>query len=87
MGIIIGKALREHRRKAGITLRDIAARMGVGNSYICLVERGARKISLVTAKQWADAIGMPVEVALEAAIADQLDAAGLEYEVRLVERG
>lgn len=41
----VGAILREEREKAGVTGKDIAARMGVSDTFVYDLERGARRLT------------------------------------------
>jgi transcriptional regulator with XRE-family HTH domain len=42
--IVLGRALRELRDKAGLTQGELAARMGIDLTYVSRVERGKRGV-------------------------------------------
>jgi transcriptional regulator with XRE-family HTH domain len=42
--VVLGRALRELRDRAGITQGELAARMGIDLTYISRIERGKRGV-------------------------------------------
>ena len=53
--------LKEHRIKKGLTQRELAAKVGVTDAYICLIEKGARKNpDIALLEKFADVLGIPV---------------------------
>jgi len=52
----IGEFIREVRRNARISLRELADRAGVSNPYLSQIERGLRKPSAEVLAQIADAL-------------------------------
>jgi transcriptional regulator with XRE-family HTH domain len=63
-----GKGLRNARRKAGITQRELAKKIGVSFTYISKIENERIKPSQVSEdviRAYARAVGMPEDMALE----------------------
>jgi transcriptional regulator with XRE-family HTH domain len=52
-----GRRLREARRQAGLTQAEVARRLGIRQSYVSRVERGAQNITLSYCVRFADAVG------------------------------
>ena len=49
--------LRERRQAMKLTMREVAERAGVTESFYCLIENGARQPSVKTAKAIAAVLG------------------------------
>lgn len=81
--LILGQRIRHHRRRRGLTLDELGAKVGRPAPYLSLVENGRRepKLSLVT----------EIATALDVAVADLLDPeppsqrAALEIELRRIQ--
>jgi transcriptional regulator with XRE-family HTH domain len=58
----VGEFLREQRRAAQLTLRQLADRTGVSNPYLSQIERGLRKPSAEVLQQIAKALRLSSEV-------------------------
>lgn len=58
-----GRDLREARRRAGLSQRAVAQRLGVSQSYVSLVERGLRDPPLSSMGAFAEALGYELTVA------------------------
>ena len=56
----LGERLRELRRRQGLTLRELAERIGKSESYLSRVEHGRIDLSLNTLKEIADQLGRPI---------------------------
>jgi transcriptional regulator with XRE-family HTH domain len=57
----IGEFIRDLRRTAQISLRELAARAGVSNPYLSQIERGLRKPSAEVLQQLAKALRVSAE--------------------------
>jgi HTH-type transcriptional regulator / antitoxin HipB len=53
----VGRALRELRKRAGLTQEQVAERMGTSSTYLSRLEAGQRDIRLSTVLRLLDAIG------------------------------
>ncbi len=63
-----GQALRKHRQKAGLYLKDVAEKMGWSTVYLSDLERDRRNPpSPEKIKKLADILGIPSGILLEAA--------------------
>jgi DNA-binding XRE family transcriptional regulator len=58
----VGLIIRDHRRKARLTQRQLAERIGVSHTLIGLIERGRRQSSLETMRSLCLALGMDLIV-------------------------
>ncbi len=76
----LGALLREERRAAGLSQRELAERTSVSNAYLSQVERGRHEPSLRVLTAVASTLGVPLQVLL--ARAGIIDAAG-DHEGRL----
>ena len=54
----IGRVIRRHREAAGMSQETLAAEAGLHRTYISLVERGHRNISVDALSQIAEALGV-----------------------------
>jgi transcriptional regulator with XRE-family HTH domain len=55
--IEFGRRLREARKRAGLSQAEVATRLGIGQSYVSRVERGAQNITLSHCVRFAQAVG------------------------------
>ncbi|MEV4437777.1 helix-turn-helix transcriptional regulator [Streptomyces sp. NPDC049577] len=79
----LGEYLREQRRTAQLTLRQLADAAGVSNPYLSQIERGLRKPSAEILQQLAKALRISAETLyVQAGILDERDRD--EAEVRSV---
>jgi transcriptional regulator with XRE-family HTH domain len=60
----LGALLREERRAAGLSQRDVAERTGVSDAYLSQVERGRHEPSLRVLTAVASTLGVPLEALL-----------------------
>ncbi len=56
----LGERLRQLRLQQGLTLRELAERVGKSESFLSRVERGQLDLSLSVRKEIADQLGRPV---------------------------
>src|SRR5437868_4225252 len=71
----LGEYLREQRRTAQLSLRQLAAQAGVSNPYLSQIERGLRKPSAEVLQQLATALRVSTPMMyLRAGLLDALDA-------------
>lgn len=56
-----GEAMREARKKAGLTVRELGERSGLHWSMIASLERGVHGPSLTTVEILADALGLSID--------------------------
>jgi transcriptional regulator with XRE-family HTH domain len=57
---ILCRLLRGYRRDAGLTQRQLAARLGTYQSRIVGYESGERRLDLMQLHQYAEALGVPL---------------------------
>jgi transcriptional regulator with XRE-family HTH domain len=75
----LGEFLREQRRSAQLSLRQLADAAGVSNPYLSQIERGLRKPSAEILQQLARALRISAETLyVRAGILDEREQAGLE---------
>jgi transcriptional regulator with XRE-family HTH domain len=68
----VGEFLREQRRNAKLSLRQLAAAAGVSNPYLSQIERGLRKPSAEILQQLAKALRISAETLyVQAGILDE----------------
>jgi transcriptional regulator with XRE-family HTH domain len=78
IGRDIGHFIRDLRRSAGVSLRQLADRAGVSNPYLSQVERGLRKPSAEVLQQIASALRVSTPVMyLRAGLLDAKDGAAV----------
>src|SRR5437764_5657082 len=71
----VGDFIRDLRRNARISLRQLAAQAGVSNPYLSQIERGLRKPSAEVLQQLASALRVSTPMMyLRAGLLDALDA-------------
>jgi len=71
----VGDFIRDLRRNARISLRQLAAQAGVSNPYLSQIERGLRKPSAEVLQQLATALRVSTPMMyLRAGLLDALDA-------------
>lgn len=75
----VGEYLREQRRSAQLSLRQLAAAAGVSNPYLSQIERGLRRPSAEILQQLAKALRISAETLyVQAGILDERDREGME---------
>lgn len=78
IGKDIGHFIRDLRRNAGVSLRQLADKAGVSNPYLSQVERGLRKPSAEVLQQIASALRVSTPVMyLRAGLLDDRDGPGV----------
>jgi transcriptional regulator with XRE-family HTH domain len=74
----IGEFIRDLRRNARISLRELADRAGVSNPYLSQIERGLRKPSAEVLAQIADALRISTPLMyLRAGLLNEKDGQGV----------
>ena len=58
--VAIGRAVREHRKKLGITVADLAAATGLSLGMLSKIENGVTSPSLTTLQAISGALGVPI---------------------------
>jgi len=82
----LGTFIRDQRRAAQMSLRDLAERAGVSNPYLSQIERGLRRPSAEILRQVARALQVPAEALfVRAGILDELDEADVVRAVQCTE--
>ncbi len=56
-----GEKVREERLKRGLSQEEFAAKVGVHRTYIGMIERGEKNITLVNIKKIAKAIDLAID--------------------------
>ncbi|MFL0250131.1 helix-turn-helix domain-containing protein [Clostridium neuense] len=64
----LGKRIREERLKLNLTQEQLAESIDVSNSYIGLIERGERSVTLETLVKIAKRLGVTVDYLLKESI-------------------
>lgn len=57
---VLGELVRQHRRRQGLSLADLAERADVSKSIVSLIERGEANPSIETLWRVAQALGVPL---------------------------
>lgn len=77
----LGEYLREQRRHAQLSLRQLAEAAGVSNPYLSQIERGLRRPSAEILQQLAKALRISAETLyVQAGILDERERDGLEVQ-------
>ena len=61
---MIGKQIRDIRKKQGLSQKKLAEKMGVSQQLISRIEKGKENVSLITLKNISDALGRKVMINL-----------------------
>ncbi|HBF7094555.1 TPA: helix-turn-helix transcriptional regulator [Clostridioides difficile] len=77
---IIGKRIRNYRRRAGYNQSTLAKEAGLFPSYLGQIERGESKASLRSIFKIANALEMPLEILFENIIQNEKDTETLSSE-------
>ena len=56
--LIVGRRLREHRTRLGLSQEQLAEQLGFHRTYLGSVERGERNLTLVSLEQLAARLGV-----------------------------
>ena len=56
------ETLKKERKRQGLTLSDLALRLGVTEAAICCWENGTRDPKLSMVQRWAKALGLAVMI-------------------------
>jgi len=56
-----GEKVREERSKRGLSQEELAARAGVHRTYIGMIERGEKNITLLNIKKVAKALDLSID--------------------------
>jgi transcriptional regulator with XRE-family HTH domain len=79
--ISIGSFLRSWRLCEEVTQKEFAAQLGMSPANLCDIEKERKGISIEKAAEIAKIIGYSPTVLIGLALAEQLRAAGLDYEI------
>ncbi|AEW94865.1 MULTISPECIES: helix-turn-helix domain-containing protein [Streptomycetaceae] len=81
----LGEYLREQRRNAQLSLRQLADAAGVSNPYLSQIERGLRKPSADILQQLAKALRISAETLyVQAGILDERDPDGIQVRTAIL---
>jgi transcriptional regulator with XRE-family HTH domain len=75
-----GRAVKERREAAGLSLRMLAARSGISSSMISDIERGAKSPTVITVVRLAQALGVSAAALIDGG-------AGPASRIRVLRRG
>jgi len=56
----LGRVIRAHRKRAGLTQEQLAERAGLHRNYVGLVERGERNVTVDVLARIAAGLGVPL---------------------------
>lgn len=62
INVRFGKKVREERLKLGLSQEALAEKAGVHRTYIGMIERAEKNITLENIEKIAKALGVPIEV-------------------------
>ncbi len=86
----VGQEIRKIRAQLGMTQKQFANRVNLTSSYLSLLERGKRKLSLERLNELAEALGVPpyllVILATDASDTYDKDAKALLKQIQLLAR-
>lgn len=57
---ILAKRVRDERKKAGLSIEELAEAAGIGSSFLAYIETEGRKPSLATVAKLANALRIPL---------------------------
>jgi transcriptional regulator with XRE-family HTH domain len=60
-----GDKVREERRKQGLSQEELASRAGVHRTYIGMIERAEKNITLANIEKIAKALGLPIGILIK----------------------
>ncbi|WP_227845344.1 helix-turn-helix domain-containing protein [Clostridioides sp. ES-S-0145-01] len=78
--VIIGKRIRNYRKRAGYSQEALAKKAGLFYAYLGQIERGESKASLRSIFKIATALEMPLEILFENIIKNETDTETLSAE-------
>ncbi|WP_235698748.1 helix-turn-helix domain-containing protein [Clostridioides difficile] len=78
--IIIGKRIKNFRKKLGYSQKTLAERVGVAYTYIGQIERGEKNASFHSLLKIANALEMPLEILLENIILNDEEVETVSFE-------
>ena len=61
INVKFGEKIREERLKRNLSQEELAARAGVHRTYIGMIERAEKNITLGNIEKLAKALGVPIE--------------------------
>ena len=65
INVKFGEKIREERLKRNLSQEELAARAGVHRTYIGMIERAEKNITLGNIEKLAKALGVPIEELLK----------------------
>jgi len=65
INVKFGERIREERLKRNLSQEELAARAGVHRTYIGMIERAEKNITLENIEKLAKALGVPIEELLK----------------------
>ena len=65
INVKFGEKIREERLKRNLSQEELAARAGVHRTYIGMIERAEKNITLENIEKLAKALGVPIEELLK----------------------
>ena len=81
--LTIARFLRSWRMSEDLTQAQFAKKIGMSAANLCDIERGRKGVSIDKACDIAEAIGYSPTVLVKLVLQEQIDSAGLKYEVEL----
>lgn len=81
--LTLGKLIWSIRMSDEITQVDFAKRLRISKQHLCDIEQGRKPVSPKLAAEYASKLGYSEKQFVRLALQDQLDRAGLHFEVEL----
>ena len=82
-GIAFGQTIRLLRQAKGISLREMARKLGVSPSHLCDIEKGRKVVSPERAARFAKTLGRSPEQFVRLSLQELVDEAGLRMKVKV----
>lgn len=84
--VTLGRELRELREKLGLTLSDVAVRLGVSVQYVCDVESGRKSFPPAKLKAWAEVLRIMPDLIVAQLLAQEVTRLERQSEYKITYR-
>ena len=81
--LTIARFLRSWRMSEELSQAEFAKKIGMSAANLCDIEKGRKGVSIDKACEIAEAIGYSSTVLVKLVLQEQIDSAGLKYDVEL----
>ena len=81
--LTVGRFLRSWRLSEGLSQKDFSKKIRLSPANLCDLEKERKGVSLEKAYEIAKLIGYPPAVLVRMALQEQIEQAGLKYEVEI----